>query len=286
MYSKENRVLWGALLLFLLPLASCSELFEPNANALKSSDARGHNAAHIQRIQAMYDQQDTLRVAIIGDTQCYYDEVQDLVVHLNQRDDVDFAVQIGDLTDFGLRQEYVWMIEELDQLQVPWVGVVGNHDLLANGPALFEQMMGPLDDSFLVGQQKFVLMNTNSREFRFNGLVPSMDKAERLLHGPAMRISTRQHARDAARKENVLLLIHVPPFDGDFDQSLAQDFGRQVASIPSLHAVIFGHIHRAYEGRFPEGSEVSYISVPNLAKRSYSVLTLAKDYFRHERYYY
>ena len=38
----------------------------------------------------------------MGDSQRWYDETADFVSHLNKRDDIDFVIHGGDVSDFGV----------------------------------------------------------------------------------------------------------------------------------------------------------------------------------------
>ena len=55
--------------------------------------------------------------------------------HANGRDDIDFVIHGGDYTEFGVTKEFEWAVERLNQLRVPYVGLIGNHDILGNGQA-------------------------------------------------------------------------------------------------------------------------------------------------------
>ena len=62
----------------------------------------GINAKNIARIEEICEGKDTLRFVLMGDSQRWYDETEDFVKALNKRDDVDFVIHGGDISDFGL----------------------------------------------------------------------------------------------------------------------------------------------------------------------------------------
>ena len=70
----------------------------------------------------------------------------------------------GDFTDFGTQQEYVWALEILKDLRVPFFVTAGNHDMLVNGPKVFDDMFGPSNYWFDWARIKFVFFNTNTTE--------------------------------------------------------------------------------------------------------------------------
>ena len=94
---------------------------------------RGINSANIARIEAACAERTTIRLALISDTQRHYDETAAAVRALNARDDVDFVIHAGDMTDFGMRAEFERQRDLLERLRVPYVVLPGNHDCLATG---------------------------------------------------------------------------------------------------------------------------------------------------------
>ena len=78
----------------------------------------------------------------IGDTQRTYDETEAFVHHANGRDDIDFVIHGGDYTEFGMTKEFAWAVERLNQLRVPYAGLIGNHDILGNGHEVYAELFG------------------------------------------------------------------------------------------------------------------------------------------------
>ena len=105
--------------LFLLPLlaAGCDHI-EYHPYDTDISGEQNINAKNIARIEA----------AMISDTQRWYDETEKAVEALNARDDIDFVLHGGDLSDFGLKKEFMWQRDILNRLRVPYVCLLGNHD--------------------------------------------------------------------------------------------------------------------------------------------------------------
>ena len=66
------------------------------------------NAHHIEQIEAACLGKDTIRFVTMGDSQRWYDETEDFVNHLNLRNDIDFVIHGGDMSDFGLTDEFLW----------------------------------------------------------------------------------------------------------------------------------------------------------------------------------
>jgi 3',5'-cyclic AMP phosphodiesterase CpdA len=123
-----------------------------------------------------------------------------MVDDINDLQQVDAVFLVGDLTDFGLIREFGWLNESLLRLECPFIAVIGNHDCLANGTELFERTYGPLDQHFDWAGIRFVLHNTNSREFSFNGQVPDINWM-------------RSAVEDTSAYRASIFVSHIKPFD-------------------------------------------------------------------------
>lgn len=258
MYLRRYLPYMGLCLLLLT--ASCQDIFEvsPNSAPLRTT---GHNAQHITRIQQSLAQgRDTLRIAVLGDVQRCFDETAQCIAHLNAQKEADFVVQVGDFTQYGLRQEYESMYDIFSGLYCPWVVVVGNHDLISNGDQVYRKLFGPMDFCFEAAGRRFIFANTNSREFNFDGRVPDMGFVQQSLRMPA--------------GQQGVLFIHVPPYHPDTDQALMPEWTAWAAETPGLQAVLFGHVHIVTERQIPANTGKRYFSAPWIGRRSYVMLTL------------
>jgi len=101
----------------------------------------------------------------IGDNHDEYDDLARTVEIVNARDDIEFVLVLGDMTDRGLLQEYEWTYDVFAQLDVPFLTVIGNHDALSDGTTIYQKLYGPLDYAFEYGGFEFVLFNSNTLEF-------------------------------------------------------------------------------------------------------------------------
>src|SRR5688572_6038265 len=134
---------------FIFVATACS-LFEYHPYEIRvPEDERNWNAQSIRRIQQTVYTDDTITFLHMGDTQRFYDEVEDFVKSAN-RLDADFVLLAGDITDFGLNDEFHWVHDIMKDLKKPYVAVIGNHDLSGNGEAVFKERYGPLDAAFTV----------------------------------------------------------------------------------------------------------------------------------------
>lgn len=173
---------------------------------------------------------DTLRFVLSGDSQRSYDNVTDFVATVNRMQGIDFVILDGDISDFGLLQEMKWIDALYSGLKVPYIGVIGNHDLQANGNDVFRRMYGELNYSFVYDSIKFVCHDTNSREYNFNGTAPDL-----------------KWLRNEFRTENgikgFVAVGHVPPFATDFDPGLETEYLHILSSV-NLLGSLYAHINK------------------------------------------
>lgn len=136
------------------------------------------NAKNIARIEATTAGKQELRFAVISDTQQWYDETKKAVEALNRRNDIDFVIHTGDLADFGIRAEFERQRDILNGLRIPYVAIIGNHDCLATGEAIFRKIFGPFNYAFTAGEIRFICLNTNALEFDHSESVPDFTSSK------------------------------------------------------------------------------------------------------------
>lgn len=251
----------GMVAVMLLTLASCKDLFQYSPNEIRlEEDETSINLKNIPRIEAL-PQKDTLKFVLIGDSQRFYDQTADFVTTINQRNDISFVVLAGDISDFGLSQEFKWVHREMKKLKMPYVGVIGNHDMLANGRLVFNEMYGPENFAFSCNDTRLICLNSNSREVGFDGSLPNLSWLNTEL-------------KQAASFKNVFVISHVPPFDHkDFDTNLEQPYANTLATYPNVLASLHAHEHHLSRSR-PYENGMEYYVTATVKKRMYSVVTV------------
>lgn len=170
---------------------------------------------------------DTVTIVFTGDPQRFYEEQEAIVAKANSIPGVVLFILAGDIADFGLAQEFMWVYERMERLNMPWFAVVGNHDLQANGALIFQQLFGPLEFSFTYKGYKFLFHDTNGREYANNGTVP--------------RLGWLAEQMADTVPDHFIAVSHVPPFNGDFDPALVQPYGQQLGSDPRTILSLHGH---------------------------------------------
>jgi predicted phosphodiesterase len=136
----------------------------------------GQNAKNINILTNPTTIKDTIRFVWFGDTQRFYNETNDFVTHINTKENIDFVLHGGDITDFGLKSEFIWIEDILNNLSIPHICIIGNHDLLGSGESSYRYLYGDPDFSFIFNRIKFLCLNTNHGESSYE--VPNYDFIE------------------------------------------------------------------------------------------------------------
>lgn len=134
------------------------------------------------------------KVAVMGDIQKGLGNF-DTLLQAVRREDVGFILQTGDLVGENDPGHYrlVKLAADRAALQIPFRVTPGNHDL-KRSPELFQQQVGPLEQSFVVGNVAFILVQNAW------GTPPDPARLE-------------QQISAAGPHRAVVLAMHQPPFD-------------------------------------------------------------------------
>lgn len=253
--------LWIATAM-LLSLASCN-LFEYHPYDFDYLDETNINEKAIARIQANESEGDTLVFAFMGDTQRFYDETTDFVNEINQRDDIDFVIHAGDITDFGTSREYDWIHDRMRKLDVPYFALIGNHDILGHGKEVFQEAYGDFDFSFITKHIRFICLNTNALEFDYSTPVPNFDYMYQFLN-------------DSSDYNQTIVVMHSPPFSEQFNNNSAQLFNYILEQYGDVSFCIHGHNHRLEVNDFFDNGMI-YYGCDDMEGRNYLVFRVTPD---------
>lgn len=244
-------------------IVSCKDLFQYSPKEIRLEDAETNlNEKNIRKLQQQQPK-DTFRFIVTGDSQRFYEELDDFVNKVNSMHDISFVLLNGDITDFGLNREFKWVNDRLARLKVPYIVVIGNHDMLSNGRLVYQKMYGPENFSFTIGNNKFICHNSNSEEVGFDGSIPSMSWISNELS-------------DCGSRKNVFLFSHVPPFSAAFDPKLVESYTNALAQARTVRMSIHAHQH-SYSLSRPYGESVEYLVVASMNKRNFGLITVADD---------
>ncbi len=256
---------FSGLLVFAMSalLFQACELIDFHPYDARFDGARDINSHNIGRIADELSGRDSLRFAVISDTQRWYDEAAVAVRSINARGDMDFVIHCGDLTDFGATKEFEWMRDELEKLKCPYVCVIGSHDCLAIGVYVFTAMFGERNFSFDAGDTHFVCMDTNALEHDYSVPIPDFSFLRDDL--AAVRPEIRR----------TVVAMHAAPYTDQFNDNVAPMFEEQILKYPSLQFCLCGHEHSTSVFE-PFGDGMKYYECASAKKREYLVFTLTK----------
>lgn len=253
------------LLIIILLLASCGEVFEYHPNQIRlKEDEKNLTQVNLNRLEKQTPG-DTIRILAMGDTQNFYDDVVAFVEAANKLENIDFVIHQGDISDFGLIQEFRWIHDIMKNLKVPYFTVIGNHDLLANGYKGYGQMYGELNYSFVYGGIKFIFIDTNGREYHFNGNVPDIGWLEEQLR--------QEPESESAAWDQAVIVSHMSPFSADFDPKLVSPFHETLSDGRKVRLSLHGHDHSWKDFESPDG-KVTYYVTTTVKKRGFTLIKL------------
>lgn len=262
---------------FLIPLLGCilhgCNLIEYHPYDVNVS-YRDINKENIRKIEETCAGKTTIRFVWMGDTQRWYDETEDFVKHVNRRNDIDFVLHGGDISDFGMVKEFNWIHEDMRELNVPYVALIGNHDILGNGLYVYLAMYGPLNFSFIAGNTKFVCLNTNALEFDYSYPVPDFE-------------FIRQEIADTEDRQydQTIVAMHANPFGEQFNNNVAFPFQHYITVLKNMRFCLHAHTHSLMVNDYFEDG-ILYYGCAAMKDRCYMVFTVTPDSYEYEVVYY
>lgn len=251
-----------------LTAQGCDDPFEYHVYSAKVTGTTGINGRNIGIIEDELKDRETFRFAVISDSHLWYDELEEFVGHVNKREDIDFVIHAGDLSDFGATDEFLWTRDILEGMHKPYVALIGNHDCLGNGEKVYHKVFGDLNFSFTAGNVLFVAVQTNILEYDYKNPVPNFAFMDGLL------------AR-ADLPPRTVFLMHARPYADDFNDNAAQPFEGYLQSFPSPLFCVNGHDHRLQEDDlFNDG--LMYYGATCIQHHAYLVFTITPEGYEYE----
>lgn len=240
-------------------LTSCDQFeFSPNQSFDQSSPSN-LNAQNLARLRQNVED-DTVTVVFAGDTQRWYDEQERFVKKVNSLENVDLVLLAGDISDFGILQEFKWVQKRLSALHAPYFGIIGNHDMVANGRQIFRQMFGPLNYSFVYQGIKFIAHNTNGLEAPGEN-IPDLGWLARELH-------------NTEGADYIVTVSHVPPFNAtEFGTESVKPYTELLENTPNLLLSLHGHVHQ-HQDFYPFGDNVHYMTSFSFEQSAFVLLKI------------
>ncbi len=252
---------------------SCKDSFDYSTYVIDFDEVnRGVNSKNLQKLKTK-SAGDTIKIAFTGDSHRFYDELENFVTkvnEVNQTNQFDFVVHVGDIADFGLPKQYLWGNSYLQKLDIPYFVLLGNHDMVGNGGQAYTEMFGDYNFSFIYGKTKFIFLNSNSREFEFNGKVPDINWLDNQL-------------KPSNNFNKAVVIFHVPPTDADFDSNLTGSFHETLAKYNNVLFGVHGHLHH-FEIYKPFADSITYVNVYGTEHRKFNAISIYNGTFKVSEY--
>lgn len=212
----------------------------------------------------------SFKFAFISDTQRWYDETNEAVAAINRRGDVDFVLHGGDLTDFGVKDEFIWMRDCLLGFRMPWLTVIGNHDFLGTGEHIYQYIFGDYNYAFTVGHYRFLILNTVALELDYSTPVPDFE----FMQKQAEYIdSLNTQTPDSII--HTVFVMHSRPGDEQFNNNVVYPFGLYLNLFPAPFC-LNGHNHRL-ETIEPYNDGIYFYGIGEIKDRKYFLITVNQD---------
>lgn len=151
-----RRLLFALALLVPACFVSTAFKTQPDSTDLTRQELR--------ELQQLGEPPESWTFLAFGDTHDDYDNLERSVGLMNRAGEARFVLNTGDLTDRGTLQEFEWSSDLYQELRMPHLTVIGNHDGISDGRTIYEQMYGPRNYSFRHGSLKFVMFDSNTLE--------------------------------------------------------------------------------------------------------------------------
>jgi Icc protein len=252
-----------SIVLALLML-SCDDPFSYSPfEARVSNEFRNTTKKNLDRIRTLEASSDTaFTIALISDSHYHFNNLKDALDDIDARPSVQFIIVIGDITENGLQKEYEIFHTIMSGSIKPWLTVVGNHDHLSNGGALYQQMFGELNYSFTFGGTKFVIWDNILWE---SNRAPDWEWLRNELG------SSYEQTGITSPINHVTPMSHIPPFDGQLLDS-AEVFNNLLKA-NSVEYSMHGHKHTYSAEKLFDDGDVTYVTVGSPQHRTYTLLT-------------
>lgn len=245
------------------------DMFEAHPYDAYVRGEKNLNEKNIRTITTNLKEKKQLRFAFISDTQRWYDETKDMVADINKRDDIDFVIHGGDLSDFGATHEFILQRDIMLGFRMPWIALLGNHDCLGTGEDTFARIWGNPNYYFQAGNILFICLNTNCMEYDYSEPVPNFSFLENLMNNLPEDV------------EKTIVVMHVPPFDLEFNNNVANVFQLYLKEFPNLQFCLNGHAHHYKVNEFFNDG-ILYYQTPCAKYRGYIVFTITEEGYEHE----
>lgn len=249
---KNKFLPW--ILLLLLSLNSCNDVFDYSPYEANVTDQqKDKTITNISKLKNLNHSADsTLTFITISDTHYDYFELKTAIEKINELNNIDFVVHLGDLTDRGWLKEYEIFNEYTNELHTPLLTCIGNHDYLSNGGSIYQAIYGDYNYAFTFKGIKLVFFDATTWE---SNKQPDMKWLQAQLNNDSLP---------------TILFSHIPPNDRQYS-SQNQETLKKLVQANNMLITIHGHAHTHKLSDFLNTEVQSMIVGSILHKNMYKV---------------
>jgi len=103
--------------------------------------------------------------AVFGDNRNSISVFENLLKLIDHDPDISFAINLGDMVYSGAKERYRCFLQQVrDNLAIPLLTAMGNHELRGKGRILYHDIFGPFYYSFQIGKNYFIVLDDVNQE--------------------------------------------------------------------------------------------------------------------------
>ncbi len=226
---KYNLI--SVCLLAMWFFCACNDDFEYSVYAEHVDDEKQETTAkNIEKLDEKNTKEfSEFSIFLLSDTHIYYKELRKACKKINSmKKDADFVIHCGDISNEGLFKEFEFTWNLMNEVKLPYLTVIGNHDLVANGRAIYKKMFGKENYTYVYKNCKFVFFDDNIWENTVKD--PDFEWLEQELNDTSEPYT------------HIILISHVPYWDEMYFKTQQRAF-KSVIENSNTRLSIHGHLH-------------------------------------------
>jgi 3',5'-cyclic-AMP phosphodiesterase len=255
-----------SLIVLSLLLITCRDPFGFSPfESIVSEEFRNTTEKNLTKIhEADTSANQIFKIALLSDAHYHFNDLRDAIDDINKnKGEYAFIIVTGDLTENGLLKEFELFRQIMSQSKIPYVTVIGNHDYLANGRRIYEQMFGATNYTFTFKHVKFVMWD--------NTIWESEKEADWKWLSDALK--NQSNEREHGEFNHVIPFSHIPPNDKQLAEQ--RDEFQQLLTERGVTFSVHGHKHTYSLEDLGDG--IHFMTVGSPQHRVYASLTITPD---------
>ncbi len=272
MFMKTNKLrpkiifkLSLIILSLVVLISSCIKTFDYSVYSsyvpVSYRDSREDNQLELTNIENSIQDGEPFKFVFISDSHTSYNDLDDFACAIKDIPEVLFILHGGDLTDGGMLAEYQIYYDIMEKAQKPYFQVIGNHDCLANGLSIYNDMYGKDD---------YVLTFKNCKFIFFNDIVWELENRE------PDYFWLMEQLEDTVGYDHVFVISHISPLSDSFTPLNSYAY-LNILKKYNVDLSVHGHDHDYLTGTF-EG-DIDYLIIGSIDKKHYIEVTVENESF-------